>query len=94
MFMCCQYNGANDCTGNQQRLYTPDRFRSFVGTSVDVFWVTTLEGAILEDSPSWVTFTGQESSNHKGKGWLQAIYPQDRSDFEKDAPPNNRDWAG
>ncbi len=83
MFMCRQYNGANDCTGNQQRLYTPDRFRSFVDTSVDVFWVTTLEGAILEDSPSWATFTGQESSNYKGKGWLQAIYPQDRSYFEK-----------
>jgi PAS domain S-box-containing protein len=83
MFTCRQSNGAEDYTGNQQHLYTPDRFRSFVDTSVNVFWVTTPEGAILEDSPSWAAFTGQVSSNYKGKGWLQAIYPQDRSYFEK-----------
>jgi PAS domain S-box-containing protein len=80
MSTCRQDNGVED---NQQCLYTSDRFRSFVDASISVFWVTTPDGAILEDSPSWAAFTGQASSNYKGKGWLQAIYPHDRSYFEK-----------
>ncbi|HEY4033541.1 MAG TPA: PAS domain-containing protein [Ktedonobacteraceae bacterium] len=78
-----QYNKDTDSTDKEQRLYTHDRFRSFVEASANVFWVTTPEGAILEDSPSWANFTKQESTNYKGKGWLQAIYPQDRRHFEK-----------
>jgi len=52
----------SNCTGN----YTYDRFRSLIETSANVFWVTTPEGVMLEDSPSWTAFTQQESSIYKG----------------------------
>jgi PAS domain S-box-containing protein len=74
-----QHNNDIDCAGN----HTHDRFRSLVETCANVFWITTPEGTILEDSPSWAAFTKQESTSYKGKGWLQAIDPQDRKHFEK-----------
>jgi PAS domain S-box-containing protein len=78
-----QHNSDIDCIGSHQRLYTPDRFHSLVETSANVFWVTTPEGDILEENPSWAAFTKQEFTSYQGKGWLQAIDPQDRDYFEK-----------
>lgn len=74
-----QYKHDTVCASN----HTQDHFRSLIETSANVFWVTTPEGVLLEDSPSWAAFTKQESNIYKGKGWLQAIDPQDRRKFKK-----------
>lgn len=74
-----QKKNLDSCAGN----HTHDRFRSLVEACAHVFWITTPEGAILEDSPSWAAFTKQNSTIYKGRGWLEAIYPEDRRYFEK-----------
>jgi len=59
----------------------------------------TADGALAGDSPSWRAFTGQTESEARGRGWLDAIHPDDRARI-LDAPevehqvrrPNDR-WT-
>jgi PAS domain S-box-containing protein len=54
------------------------RFRNLVEASALAVWETQPDGTIVEDSASWRTLTGQTYEEWKGKGWLNAIYPDDR----------------
>ncbi|WP_163989720.1 GAF domain-containing protein [Pyxidicoccus caerfyrddinensis] len=55
-----------------------ERFRSLVSATAQAVWVTHPEGDIVEDSPSWRAFTGQTYEQWRGRGWLDAIHPDDR----------------
>ncbi len=55
-----------------------ERFRVLVDTSAQIIWTTSAEGAAVEDSPSWRSYTGQTYEQLKGWGWVQAIEPDDR----------------
>ena len=54
------------------------RYRALVTAAAQVNWVTNAEGQIIEDSPTWRTFTGQTYDEWRGWGWLDAIHPDDR----------------
>jgi PAS domain S-box-containing protein len=55
-----------------------ERFRLLVEATTQVVWTTSPEGQVVEDSPSWLAFTGQTSEQWRGSGWVDAIHPEDR----------------
>jgi two-component system CheB/CheR fusion protein len=58
---------------------TAKRFRALVEASAQMVWSTDAQGNMVEDSPSWRAFTGQTNEQRLGKGWLDAVHPEDRS---------------
>ncbi|MDZ8139723.1 MAG: PAS domain S-box protein [Nostoc sp. DedQUE04] len=57
-----------------------ERFRSLVTASSQIVWVTTPEGkAVSSEMSTWLAYTGQSADEIQGLGWLDPIYPDDRS---------------
>ena len=57
---------------------TAQRFRALVEASAQMVWTTDPQGNMVEDSPSWRAFTGQSYEQWQGKGWMDAVHPDDR----------------
>ena len=55
------------------------RFRALVEASAAVIWTTTAEGELLPPQPRWSSYTGQGNDEFRGRGWIDAIPPDDRS---------------
>lgn len=53
-------------------------FQLLVEASSQIVWITSPEGFVTEDSPTWRAFTGQTVEQWLGHGWLDAIHPDDR----------------
>jgi PAS domain S-box-containing protein len=66
----------------QARRLREDRFRAAASASSDLLWITTPDGLIQEESPTWQAFTGQATSDMLGRGWLDAIHPDDREQLD------------
>lgn len=43
-----------------------------------VLWITSADGSVNMENPSWAAFTGQSADEYLGWGWLAAIHPEDR----------------
>lgn len=56
-----------------------ERFRTLVMATAQIVWTTTPDGRVVEDSPSWRSFTGQTYDEYKEAGWLSALHPDDRA---------------
>jgi PAS domain S-box-containing protein len=56
-----------------------ERFRSLVEATSAIVWTTPPSGELVGEQPSWVAFTGQASREYTGRGWLDAIHPEDRA---------------
>lgn|GEM_PF-2543675 len=54
------------------------RFRALVDASAQIFWTTSADGRVNEDSLSWRAFTGQSFEQYKEFGSLEALHPDDR----------------
>jgi PAS domain S-box-containing protein len=54
------------------------RFRSLVTATAQVVWTTDADGLVQDDSPTWRAFTGQTVAQWLGRGWLEAVHPDDR----------------
>ena len=54
------------------------RYRSLVLASVSIVWITDPGGAMNTELPSWEAYTGQCREAYQGRGWLQAVHPEDR----------------
>lgn len=54
------------------------RYRSYIELTGQLAWVTGAEGVVVEDIPSWRAFTGQSEDQVKGRGWSEALHPDDR----------------
>ena len=63
------------------------RYRSLVQGGAQVVWVADAGGDIIEDCPEWRWVTGQTTEEYLGRGWLEAVHPEDRDRVE-------RDWQG
>ena len=61
-----------------QREGNERRFRALVSASANIVWTTNAAGEVVEDSPSWRSFTGQTYEQWKGWGWLDAVHPDDQ----------------
>ncbi|WP_187782225.1 CheR family methyltransferase [Gimesia chilikensis] len=54
------------------------RAQALVEASAHMVWAMTPAARTEEDSPTWRAFTGQTYEEWKGKGWVDAIHPDDR----------------
>ena len=57
--------------------HSEKRYRSFLEVTSQFAWVTDANGQVVEDIPSWRSFTGQTYEQTKGTGWSTALHPQD-----------------
>ncbi len=48
-----------------------------------VLWALTPEGELVDDSPSWRALTGQSQKEAQGRGWMDAVHPEDREQVER-----------
>lgn len=55
-----------------------ERFRALIDATAEMVWTTDPKGEVIEDSPSWRAFTGQPLEQWLGRGWLDAVHPEDR----------------
>jgi PAS domain S-box-containing protein len=58
------------------------RFCALVEASAQIVWATDADGLIVEDSPSWRTYTGQTFDEWRTSGWLDCVHPDDRESAE------------
>ncbi len=61
-----------------------ERYRSLVQGGAQVVWVAAPDGEMKEDSPEWQWITGQSAEDYVGRGWLDAVHPEDRERVERD----------
>ncbi len=54
------------------------RFRSLIEASAAMVWTTLPSGQFAGAQPEWIDFTGQNATDIKGWGWLDAVHPDDR----------------
>jgi PAS domain S-box-containing protein len=59
------------------------RLRAAAEATGQVAWAITPEGEMVEESPSWCGFTGQSPEDARGRGWLDALHPDDRGSAER-----------
>ncbi|HEX3751056.1 MAG TPA: PAS domain-containing protein, partial [Streptosporangiaceae bacterium] len=64
-----------------------ERYRSLVQGGAQMVWVADADGGLIEDCPEWRWVTGQTPEQYLGRGWLDAVHPEDRDRVE-------RDWQG
>ncbi len=64
-----------------------ERYRSLVQGGAQMVWVSDSDGGLIEDCPEWRWVTGQTLEQYLGRGWLDAVHPEDRDRVE-------RDWQG
>ncbi|MGX9981570.1 response regulator [Methylobacterium fujisawaense] len=55
-----------------------ERFRSLTEASSAIVWTTTPEGEFRKVTSEWTRFTGQTPGAAAGRGFLEAIHPDDR----------------
>ncbi|MEO8715711.1 MAG: PAS domain S-box protein, partial [Acetobacteraceae bacterium] len=56
-----------------------ERFRTLMDASADIIWNTPPSGEFDWPQPRWSAFTGQAFEALRGRGWMEAIHPDDRA---------------
>jgi rsbT co-antagonist protein RsbR len=62
-----------------RRTRSEERVRALLTGAVQLIWVCDAAGEVHEDSPTWRAFTGQSWDEYRGRGWLDALHPDDRA---------------
>jgi PAS domain S-box-containing protein len=55
------------------------RYRSLVLASSAIVWGAPAAGQFTEPQPGWTAYTGQQTAELLGWGWIDAIHPDDRA---------------
>lgn len=58
------------------------RYHALVDASARLVWVVDPRGALVDASPSWRAFTGQDPATATAAGWLETLHPEDRDRVE------------
>jgi len=70
-----------DITGRKQAekklRASEERHRSFIEVTGELGWTTNSHGEVVEDLPTWRSFTGQSAEEIMGAGWTSALHPDD-----------------
>ncbi|MGJ7917870.1 PAS domain S-box protein [Massilia sp. LXY-6] len=61
-----------------------ERFRSLVEGFGQAVWETDQDAKLVVPSPSWCAYTGQREAASLGKGWLDAVHPDDREYVQRE----------
>ncbi|MBZ5635372.1 MAG: PAS domain S-box protein [Acidobacteriia bacterium] len=56
------------------------RYRTLLAAIAQIVWTTDASGQVIEDQPGWRAFTGQNSEEIEGSGWLAAVDPDSRQE--------------
>jgi PAS domain S-box-containing protein len=56
-----------------------ERYESLVLAIAQVIWTHNREGDMLGEQPSWAAYTGQTRAQYEGRGWLDAVHPDDQA---------------
>ncbi|MFV2194905.1 SpoIIE family protein phosphatase [Nocardiopsis sp. LOL_012] len=59
------------------------RLRALLQVGHQILWAAGPDGGMHEDCPQWRAVTGQERESYLGRGWLEAIHPDDRPRVER-----------
>ena len=63
----------------QERLAaSEERYRTLVRSITAILWTADAQGDFVHPQAEWEAYTGHGWSMHRGRGWLQAIHPEDR----------------
>ncbi len=65
------------------RRRTEERYRALLAATNQVVWTACTDGLITEDCPEWRAVTGQSEEEYRGRGWLDAVHPDDRPRVER-----------
>jgi len=60
------------------------RFRALVEGFGQAVWETDAQANFVQPSPSWCAYTGQREAASMGKGWLDAVHPDDRDYVQRE----------
>lgn len=55
------------------------RYRSLIEATTQIIWNTNQQAEFITEQPGWTAFTGQTFDALKGRGWLNAVHPDDRA---------------
>jgi PAS domain S-box-containing protein len=55
-----------------------ERLRTFVAMTSLAVWTTNETGDLMDDVFAWTELTGQTPNQYRGRGWLDALHPEDR----------------
>ncbi len=80
-WLILQYRSACDQTRDrlhEELLLNETRYRSLVKATAAIVWRTGASGDFVTPQPEWSAFTGQSFRELAGKGWLDAVHPEDR----------------
>ncbi|MGE3803942.1 MAG: ATP-binding protein [Gemmataceae bacterium] len=58
------------------------RYRTYVGATSQILWITPGDPACATDFSSWCAFTGQSEQDVLQQGWIQALHDEDRERFQ------------
>jgi diguanylate cyclase (GGDEF)-like protein/PAS domain S-box-containing protein len=59
------------------------RYHTLVDALTQFVLVTNADGRVDRALPSWSAYTGQEAEECAGRGWLDALHPHDRPQFDR-----------
>ncbi len=69
----------DDLKRTEEALHVSEaRFRSLVEASAAIVWRRAPDASFDRDQADWGRFTGQTAEEFAGRGWLDAIHPEDR----------------
>jgi PAS domain S-box-containing protein len=54
------------------------RYRSLIEATAAIVWTAGTAGTFQEPQPRWSAFTGQTFEELQGRGWLDAVHPEDQ----------------
>ncbi len=62
----------------RDRRGSEERFRSLVTATSQIVWTAAADGQFTTEQPNWSLFTGQTFEQLRGRGWLDAVHPEER----------------
>jgi PAS domain S-box-containing protein len=55
-----------------------DRYKTLILAIAQLIWTLDSAGEMVGEQPSWAAYTGQAFARYQGRGWLDAVHPDDR----------------
>jgi two-component system CheB/CheR fusion protein len=57
-----------------------ERYRTLIRSITAILWTADAQGNFVTPQQEWEAYTGHGWDVHRGRGWLEAIHPEDRDD--------------
>ncbi|MEF8834042.1 MAG: PAS domain-containing protein, partial [Halofilum sp. (in: g-proteobacteria)] len=73
----------SESTGDAAGRSDERRYHSLVAATSDFVWQSRPDGALEQISGAWLELVGLDASEAAEYGWLDAVHPDDRRDYER-----------